>query len=164
MPASTVSRLIAAPRAQVWAALSDVANARRWNSTWTKIEFSSKQTHGRETRFRAHTEDGNTFEFAVSAWIAPEYIEFSPVREESESYGITLESQGFRLAPEGEGATRVELIARAATHGVKGWLLGLFFWRGYQRQGLNHALETLNSVFEPGEAGERDEEPAPAAE
>jgi hypothetical protein len=98
--------------------LSDIANARRWNSAWSKIEFSSKQTHGPETRFRAHTEDGNTFEFVVSAWAAPEYIEFSPVREEAESYAIMLESQSFSSS-RSTSATRTELTARASTHGFR---------------------------------------------
>lgn len=144
--------------------LSDIANARRWNSAWSKIEFSSQQTHGPETRFRAHTEDGDAFEFVVSAWAAPEYIEFSPVRDEAESYGIVLESQGFLLEPVGERATRAELTARASTHGFKGWLMGLLFWRGYQKHGLNGALERLDSVFTADEAEERDEDTPPAAD
>jgi uncharacterized protein YndB with AHSA1/START domain len=156
--------VIGAPRGQVWAVLSDIANARRWNPAWSRIEFSSKQTHGPETRFRAHTKDGNAFEFVVSAWAAPEYIEFSPVREEAESYAIMLESQSFRLEPVGESATRAELTAQASTHGIKGWLMGLLFWRGYQKQGLNVALETLDSVFPADEAGEQDEDAPPAAE
>ena len=164
MPSTSASRAIGAPRDQVWAVLSDIANARRWNSAWSRIEFSSKQTHGPETRFRAHTEDGDTFEFVVSAWAAPEYIEFSPVREIAESYGIMLESQSFLLKPVSESATRAELTARASTHGFKGWLMGLLFWRGYQKQGLNVALETLDSVFTADEVDERDEDAPPAAE
>jgi uncharacterized protein YndB with AHSA1/START domain len=163
MPGTSVSRIINAPRDQVWAVLSDIAKARRWNSSWSQIEFASNQTHGLGTRFRAHTAEGETFEFEVTAWVAPEYIEFSPVRGESERYGIMLESQGFHIAPEGEGATRVELIARASTHGIKGLVLGLFFWRGYQKQGLNYALEMLASAFEP-ERAETEGEATPAAE
>ena len=164
MPSTSASRAIGAPRDQVWAVLSDIANARRWNSAWSRIEFSSKQTHGPETRFRAHTEDGDTFEFVVSAWAAPEYIEFSPVREIAESYGIMLESQGFRLEPAGEDVTRVELTAQASTHGIKDWIMGLLFWRGYQKQGLNVALERLDSVFPADKAREQDEDAPPAAE
>jgi uncharacterized protein YndB with AHSA1/START domain len=164
MPSTSVSRLISAPREQVWAVLSDIANARRWNTSWSAIEFSSNQTHGLDTRFRAHTEDGNEFEFIVSAWVAPEYIEFSPVRDESESYPIMLESHGFHLRPEGENQTRVELLAQAATHGIKGWMLGLFFWRGYQKSGLKTALETLDSVFAADEPGAHNEESTPASD
>ena len=145
--------------------LSDIANAQRWNTAWTRIEFTSKQTHGPATAFRAHTADGETFDFVVSAWVVPEYIEFSPVRDEAERYGISLEAQAFHLQIASERSTRVELIARASTHGPRGWLLGLLFWSGYQKQGLNYALESLNSVFEPEETDEREEEEAtPAAD
>jgi len=164
MPSTSVSRLINASRDAVWAVLSDIANARRWNSAWSRIEFTSKQTHGPETRFRAHTDDGSTFEFVVSAWVAPEYIEFSPVRDEAERYGVALESQAFRLEAHGEAITLVELIARASTHGVRGFFVGLLFWRGYQKHGLNSALETLNSVFEPEGADKREEEARQASD
>ncbi len=164
MPSTSVTRVISASRDAVWAVLSDIANARRWNSAWSRIEFTSKQTHGPETRFRAHTNDGDTFEFVVSAWVAPEYIEFSPVRDKAERYGITLESQAFRLEPQGEATTLVELIARASTHGVRGFFIGLLFWRGYQKHGLDSALETLDSVFEPEEAGKQEEEATQASD
>jgi uncharacterized protein YndB with AHSA1/START domain len=164
MPATSVVRTIEAPREQVWAVLSDIANARRWNSAWREIEFASNQTHGPGTRFRAHTEDGQVFEFIVSAWVAPEYIEFSPVREESERFGIMLEAQGFQLMPAGDASTRVELLARASTHGPRGWVMGLLFWRGYQQQGLAFALDTLASVFEPDDQQEPEGEATPAAE
>ena len=55
-----------APRDQVWAVLSDIAKAGRWNSAWSRIEFASNQTHGPGTRFRAETADGQTFEFEVT--------------------------------------------------------------------------------------------------
>jgi uncharacterized protein YndB with AHSA1/START domain len=155
MPSTSVSRVIAAPREQVWSVLSDLANARRWNSAWTSIEFVSGQTHGPDTRFRARTAEGESYEFVITAWVVPEYIEFTPVRDETERYSITLEAQAFRLEPEGEDATQVELIARASTHGLRGWLLGLAFWRGHQKQGLNTALERLQAALEP----ERSDEP-----
>jgi uncharacterized protein YndB with AHSA1/START domain len=158
-----VSRLINAPRDQVWAVLSDIAKARRWNAAWSRIDFASNQTHGLGTRFRAETADGQTFEFEVTNWVAPEYIEFSPVRDASERYGIMLEAQAFHLAPEGEEATRVELMARASTHGIKGIVVGLFLWRGYQKQGLESALETLASVFEPEGREDPEGEATPAA-
>lgn len=164
MPATAASRVVNAPRDEVWAALSDIAKAGRWNAAWSSIEFSSKQTHGPETRFRARTAEGDTYEFVITAWVAPEYIEFSPVRDETERHGITLESQAFVLEPEGDDATRVELIARASTHGLRGWALGLLFWKGYQKHGLNTALDGLSSVFEPEDSGEEVEEEAPASE
>jgi len=147
MPSTSASRVIRAPRNEVWALLSDIGNARRWNSAWASIDFVSKQTHGPDTRFRARTNEGEEFEFVITAWVAPEYIEFAPVRDEWERYGITLESQAFRLESQGEGETRVDLIARASTHGIKAWVVGLVLWRGYQKKGLNVALETLESAF-----------------
>jgi uncharacterized protein YndB with AHSA1/START domain len=164
MPSTSASRVINAPQDQVWAVLSNVANARRWNTAWSAIEFTSNQTHGPGTRFRAQGEDGNAYEFVVSAWVAPDYIEFSPLREETERFGITLESHGFRLSPEGENATRVELAARSSTHGLKGWITALLFWRGYQKHGLASALETLSSVLEPDDPGEQPEEASPATD
>lgn len=164
MPTTSVSRIINAPREQVWAVVSDIANARRWNSAWSRIEFTSNQTHGPGTHFRARTAGGDAFEFEVTAWVAPEYIEFSPVRDESERYNVMMEAQAFRLTPANQASTAVELIARASTHGVKGWVIGLFFWRGYQKPGLNHALERLASIFEPEEPEEAEGEATRAAE
>ena len=164
MPTTSVVRVIHAPGDQVWAVLSDIANARRWNSAWSGVEFASNQTHGPGTRFRARTEAGETFDFEVTNWSAPEYIEFSPVRDQSERYGIMLEAQAFHLAPEGEEATRVELMARASTHGIKGLVMGLFFWRGYQKQGLQSALETLASAIEPEDRAAAEGGATPAAE
>jgi uncharacterized protein YndB with AHSA1/START domain len=164
MPSISASRVIDAPRDQVWAVLSDIAHARRWNTAWSAIEFTSNQTHGPGTSFRARGEDGNAYEFVVSAWVAPEYIEFAPIRDEAERYGIMLESHAFHLVPQSETTTRVDLIARSSTHGLRGWVTALLFWRGYQKQGLVSALETLSSVFEPNESGERPEEASPATD
>ena len=164
MPTTSATRVINAPQDKIWAVLSDIANARRWNTAWSKIDFTSKQTHGPETRFRAQTEDGPAYEFVISAWVAPEYIEFTPIREETERYGIMLEAQAFHLRPEGADTTRVDLIARSSTHGPRGWLMGLLFWRGYQQHGLNSALETLSSLFDQDPSGEQSEEASPAAE
>ena len=164
MPSTSASRMIAVPREQVWAVLSDIANARRWNAAWASIEFVSGQSHGLDTRFRARTAEGDFYEFLVSAWVAPEFIEFTPVRDEAERYGIALESQAFRLAPDGPDATHVELIARASTHGLKGWLFGLIFWRGYQKQGLDKALDGLQSALEPGQSDKPQEGATSAAD
>jgi hypothetical protein len=40
----------------------------------------------------------------------------------------------------------------------------LFFWRGYQKQGLGYALETLASAFELDETEEPEGEATPARE
>ncbi|TMB70826.1 MAG: SRPBCC family protein [Chloroflexi bacterium] len=164
MPATSASRLIMAPQREIWGLLSDIGNARRWNAAWSSVEYVSKQTHGPDTEFLARTDEGKAFQFVISAWVAPEYIEFTPVRDETERYGITLESQAFRLQPEGEEATRVELIARASTHGIRGWVLGLLFWRGYQKQGLNAALERLEAAFPSKELDGPREEATPATD
>ena len=75
-----------------------------------------------------------------------------------------LEAQAFHLAHNGEEATRVELMARASTHGIRGLVMGLLFWRGYQKQGLEYALETLASALEPEGHEEPAGEATPAAE
>ena len=149
MPTVTASRSIGAAQAQVWAVLADIANAGRWNQAWSKMEITSPQTHGAGTTFRAHTADGEAWDFLVSDWIAPEYIAFSPIRDQSERYQITLESQAFRLKPLGDDQTLVELSARASAHGLRGRVVGLLFWPGYQKHGLNAALDALQDLFEP---------------
>lgn len=148
MPTTSVSRIIPAPVHDIWAALSDIPNARRWNPAWDNIEFASNQTHGTGTRFRAQVDD-QTFEFEITDWIVPEFISFTPIREEDESYGITLESQAFRLTSLEDDVTQVELIAHASTRGFRGMLVGLLFWSGHQKGGLNHALDNLESLFVP---------------
>lgn len=150
MPTTSVSRTIAAPQDRVWAALADIANAGRWNSAWTRIEISSSQQGGLGTAFRAHTEDGSAFDFEVMGWLAPEYIAFAPIRgDDEERYPITLESHAFRLHPASDDHTHVQLIASASAHGVRGRIIGLFFWRGHQKHGLNIALDGLQALFEP---------------
>ncbi len=150
MPTTSVVRIIAAPRDQVWAALADVANAGRWNTHWTSIEFTSQQHQGAGTSFRAHTADGQAFEFEITHWAPPEYIAFAPIRGQDEGrYILTLESHAFALRPEGDDHTRVELIASASSHGPRGWLIGLLLWAGHQKQGLNAALDGLQALFEP---------------
>jgi len=42
--------------------------------------------------------------------------------------------------------------------------MGLLFWRGYQKQGLEYALETLASALEPEGHEEPAGEATPAAE
>lgn len=154
MPTTSVSRIIPAAVHDIWTVLSDIPNARRWNPAWDKIEFSSNQTHGVGTRFRAHVDD-QRFEFEISDWVVPEFISFTPIRDEQEErYAITLESQAFRLTPLDEGATRVEIISNASTSGVRGLIIGLLFWAGHQKQGLNHALDNVESLFDPVPADE----------
>lgn len=166
MPTTSVSRIIPAPPHDVWGVLSDIPNARRWNPAWDKIEFASNQTHGAGTRFRARVDDGS-YEFEVSDWIVPEFISFTPIRGEHERYSITLESQAFRLTPVNDGATGVEIIAHASTSGFRGFLIGLLFWAGHQKQGLAHALDNLEALFVPeteGETLEAADEAAPDRE
>ncbi len=159
MPKISVSRVIAAAQDQAWAALADVANARRWNTAWTRIEITTEQTHGPGTRFRAHTEGGEAYDFEVTGWTAPEYIAFSPVRDETERYGITLDSHAFRLTAAGEEETVVELMARATARGLRGRFTALFFWPGYQKAGLNLALDSLEALFTPRPEGNPESEP-----
>lgn len=128
--------------------LSDVENARRWNEAWTTIEFTSPQHHGIGTRFRATTEAGDSFEFELCDWAAPDRLAFCPIREPGERYAIMMESHGFELHAMEDGATVVELTANASLHGIRGWILGTFFWSGHQKAGLKEALEKLAALFE----------------
>jgi uncharacterized protein YndB with AHSA1/START domain len=148
----TVSRLIGAPQADVWAVLSDIANARSWNKSWRRIEFTTPQTHGTGTRFRASLgEDEDPYEFEVCEWEAPERIAFCPVVGPLEAqYSISLVSHVFELTPTEEG-TVVELTANAKAHGIRGRVIAWFFWPGHQREGLEAALDGLSAVFEPDE-------------
>ena len=41
----------------------------------------------------------------------------------------------------------VKLLKRA--HGVRGRVIAMFFWSGHQEDGLNVALDAIQSVFEP---------------
>jgi uncharacterized protein YndB with AHSA1/START domain len=150
MPKVSVSRLIAAPPEDVWPVLADVENARRWNTAWSQIEITSLQKHGIGTTFRARTETGDSFQFQITEWAPLQYIEFSPLRDEREATsGITLESHAFRLLEVPGKGTHVELVARAATSGIRGRIVGLLFWPGYQKHGLSAALDALQALFEP---------------
>jgi uncharacterized protein YndB with AHSA1/START domain len=157
MPSVSVSRTIAAPREEIWAALSDIEQATRWNTAWDRIEFLSGQTHGSGTTFRAHTKADEAFDFEIRVWEAPERIAFTPIRyEDSEQYSINLEGHEFTLTPVDDEATQVELAARAGTSGIRGFILGIFFWPGYQKQGLKTALDSLQAFFEGDQEAEAD--------
>jgi uncharacterized protein YndB with AHSA1/START domain len=157
MPSVTVTRAIAASREEIWDILSDIEEANRWNTAWTRIELLSGQTHGSGTAFRAHTKTEEVFDFEISVWDAPERIAFTPIRnEDSELYSINLEAHAFSLMPLEEGETLVKLAAHASTRGFRGLLLGAFFWRGYQKQGLNTALDSLQALFEGDDEPEAD--------
>lgn len=157
MPTTSVSRIIPAPAHAIWGVLSDIPNARRWNPAWDKVEFASNQTHGAGTRFRARVDD-RTFEFEISDWVVPEFISFTPIRDDDERYAITLESQAFRLKPLDDDVTSVEIIAHASTSGFRGIVMGLLFWAGHQKQGLINALDNLEALFVPDSGDESLEE------
>lgn len=163
MASVSVSRLVYAPQADVWAVISDVANARRWNKSWRKIEFTSPQTHGVGTTFRASMgDDAESYEFEVCDWSAPDRIAFCPVRDPNEGrYSINLDSHVFELA-EAEGGTVVELTANATPSGIRGRLIAMFFWPGHQKDGLNAALDAISGIFEPDDE-ESEDNPAPEA-
>lgn len=153
MPTTSVVRVIPAPVHEVWHAISDLPNARRWNPGWKRIEFTTNQTHGAGTRFRAHVDEQTAFDFEVTDWVVPEFISFSPLRDDAEErYAVTLESQAFRLTKIDDETTGVELIAHASTSGIRGLLMGLLFWSGHQKQGLSSALDNLEALFVDGDA------------
>ncbi len=153
MPTTSESRIIAAPVREVWAAITDLEAAHRWNGAWQRVEYLSYQREGVGTEFRAHTEDGLAHDFRISEWAQMEYISFAPVRSEDEDkekrYMLTLESQAFLLRPANDDHTDVTLFATVASHGPRGWFAARFVWPGYQRQGLRSALDALQALFEP---------------
>ncbi len=149
MPSVSASRVVAASPAEIWSVLSDIAHAGRWNASWSRIEITSDQAYGEGASFRAFAEDGASFDFKVTAWAPPELITFTPIRSAAERYAIALEGHTFRLERTGEHATNLHLTAHASTHGLRGHIYSLFFWRGYQKQGLNKALSAVQELFEP---------------
>lgn len=157
MPTTSVRRVIPAPIHDIWHAISDIPNAKRWNPGWERIEFTTNQTHGAGTRFRAHVDSETAFDFEITDWVVPEFISFTPIREPGERYAIMLESQAFRLSEVDDEATGVEVISRASTHGIRGVVVGLFFWSGHQKQGLERALDNLESLFLSAEAEDSEE-------
>ncbi len=166
MPTASESRLIAAPRAEVWAAITDLEAAARWNQAWQHIEYVSSQREGVGTAFRSYTEDGRSFDFRVSEWAPEEYVAFEPLETEPEDkrYLFTLDWQSFLLEAVGDDHTNVTWSVRATGHGLRGWISARVIWPGYQRQGLRRALDALAELFEPPEQdeleGEEDEEEA----
>lgn len=154
MPTTSETRLIAAPVADVWAAITDMEAAARWNRVWERVEYLSSQREGVGTQFRAHTEDGFAHDFRISEWAPLEYVAFTPMRNEAEEAArhlITLESQSFLLRAASDDHTDVTLFASVAAHGLRGWLTTRFVWPSYQRQGLRSALDNLQALFEPVE-------------
>jgi uncharacterized protein YndB with AHSA1/START domain len=147
------SRVVPAQQSEVWALLADLAKASLWNKSWLRIEFTSNQTHGVGTKFKAHTESGDAFEFEVSEWSAPERLAIRPLRDPEEpAYAVMLDSHEFRLAPGAEhGETVLELRANATAHGIKGRVIAALIWPGHQRDGLKTALDTIASVFDENE-------------
>ena len=149
MPTAAVSRVIHAPQQDIWALLSDVTQARRWNKYWSSIEFTSAQTHGVGTTFRAVTDGGDSFVFEICDWDAPQRIAFCPIREPGERYSITLDSHVFQVRAVSAEESEVTVTAHASASGLRGRLVAIFFWAGHQRDGLNAALDSLQSVFQP---------------
>src|SRR3972149_8923158 len=131
MPTTSESRLIAAPQAEVWAAITNLEAAARWNQVWQRVEYLSSQREGGDTTFRAHTEDGLAHDFRISEWEPPQYVAFAPLpRQEPQEkrHLLVLDSQSFRLEPAGDDHTNVTLSATAAGHGLRGWLAVPLLW------------------------------------
>lgn len=150
MPSTSVSRVIGAPQAAIWALLSDIERANKWNRAWTSIRFTSGQTHGSGTTFRATMQGGDgAFDFEVCDWSAPERIAFCPIRRPEEIYSITLDSHVFEVRALTDGESEVTITAKASAHGLKGRFVAMFFWSGHQEEGLNTALDSIQRIFEP---------------
>lgn len=149
MPSTSASRPIKAPQADVWALLSDVSNAGRWNKFWSAITFTSTQTHGVGTRFVATTDRDEAFTFDICEWDAPQRIAFCPVRDPGERYGIMLDSHVFEVRPLSDDECEVTITANASASGLRGRIAATFFWAGHQRDGLNAALDSIQAVYQP---------------
>ncbi len=151
MPTTKASRVIRAPQAAVWALLSDVEHANRWNHAWTAIEMTSAQTHGVGARFRAKMEGSDdSFEFEICDWSAPERIAFCPIRQPLEQlYSITLDSHVFQVRKVSDEESEVSITAHASARGLRGRLVSMFFWATHQEDGLNQALDAIQRVFQP---------------
>ncbi len=158
MPITSESRLIAAPVDRVWAAITDLESAGRWNKAWQRVEYLSMQFDGVGATFRAHTEDGLAQDFRISKWAPQEYVEFERLQHEPEEKGnlITVKSQAFHLEHADDDHTKVTLLATAMGHGLRGWLAARFIWPGYQSQGLGAALDALQALFEPPEGKQQE--------
>jgi len=150
MPTTSVSRAVKAPQSAIWALISDIEHANKWNKAWSSIQFTSGQTHGTGTTFRATMGAGeDAFDFEVCDWSAPERIAFCPIRGSEELYSITLDSHVFEVRALTDGQSEVTITARASAHGLRGRFIAMFFWSGHQQDGLNTALDSIQSVFEP---------------
>src|SRR3972149_9061561 len=103
MPTTSESRLSAAPQAEVWAAITDLEAAARWNQVWQRVEFLSSQREGVDTTFRAHTEDGLAHDFRISEWEPPQYVAFAPLPRQGAEGDRCLDVPGSRAGPPGAG-------------------------------------------------------------
>ena len=150
MPTTYESRIIAAPVADIWAAITDLEAAAHWNGAWQRVEYLSWQREGVGATFRAYNEEGIGHNFRISEWVPEEFVAFEPLQDEPEErpYLITLQSQSFLLKP-ADDHTDVTLFATVQGHGLRGWLAARFVWPNYQRQGLRSALDALQDLFEP---------------
>jgi uncharacterized protein YndB with AHSA1/START domain len=155
VPATSVSRLIHASQNEVWSLLSDIERANRWNRAWTSIRFTSAQTHGAGTTFRAVSDSGEPFDFEICDWSAPERIAFCPIRAEDERYAITLDSHIFEVRAVGPAESEVTITANASARGLRGRFVAAFFWKNHQNEGLNLALDAVQAVFEPDALADR---------
>ncbi len=166
MPSVTVLRVFGEPRAEVWAVLSDIENARQWNKAWSRISITSSQRHGVGTTFRAYLDEGDTFDFEITDWTNLERLTIAPIHGDDERYPLMLKEHIFVLSDAPDNGTTVSLTAVVSAHGIRGRIWGQFFWPGHQQQGLNDALDALQSALNPeaDEAEEPDTDPDPAAE
>ncbi len=151
MPTTYESRIIAAPVAEIWAAITDLEAASRWNGAWQRVEYLSWQREDVGATFRAYNEEGIGHNFRISEWAPQEFVAFEPLQDEPDErpYLITLQSQAFLLKPADDDRTEVTLFATVQGHGLRGWVTARFVWPNYQRKGLRSALDNLQDLFEP---------------
>ena len=66
MPTVSASRRVHAPIDDVWAVLSDLKNAQRWNSAWENIELEGEGIVGEGVVFLVRGEDGLSNDHALA--------------------------------------------------------------------------------------------------
>ena len=143
MPTVTRTRRIAAPQDRVWELVSDPYHLPRWWPTiqrveeatpvaWTKVLTSPKGKAVRADFTRLSAEPPRRI-----AW--RQEVEESPFERI-----LSLNRTEVELEPEGEGATRVELVSVQQLRGMS--RLGGFLFRRATRRKLDEALDGLERV------------------
>ncbi len=144
------SRIVEAPLEEVWALVADLERAPRWNRAWARVAIEGEPRVG--ALVRAWSVEGEEASFRLVEWRPPFSLALAPVLAPGEEGPwLFLLEQRIELRPaKGPRRTLVSMEARARLRGLRGLVLGLILWPGYQRRGLAAALEALAALAEGG--------------